>query len=117
MKDNATLKQRVEDVTNKLNEESEVDTVTKSEMNRLKKDLERKRGLIEDLQSRIKSKEKQVDDVTERMDSKADDLESKTSQLQQSKRSNDNLRRQINEMKLEKDSLYGKWVDVTIICH
>merc|ERR1712126_694212 len=39
-------------------------------------------------------------------DNKADDLESKTSQLQQSKRSNDNLRRQINEMKLEKDSLY-----------
>jgi len=106
MKDNATLKQRVEDVTNKLNEESEVDTVTKSEMNRLKKDLERKRGLIEDLQNRIKTKEKQVDDVTERMDNKADDLESKTSQLQQSKRSNDNLRRQINEMKLEKDSLY-----------
>jgi len=106
MKDNATLKQRVEDVTNKLNEESEVDTVTKSEMNRLKKDLERKRGLIEDLQNRVKTKEKQVDDVTERMDNKADDLESKASQLQQSKRSNDNLRRQINEMKLEKDSLY-----------
>jgi len=75
-------------------------------MNRLKKDLERKRSLIEDLQNRIKTKEKQVDDVTERMDLKSDDLENKISQLQQSKRSNDNLRRQINEMKLEKDSLY-----------
>ena len=87
--------------------ESNDDAVTKAEIARLNKDLTRKRGLIEDFQSRMKAKEKQIEELLEKTDSKADELESKTSGLQQSKRANENLRRQISEMKLEKDSLYG----------
>ena len=39
------------------------------------------------------------------MDENKDDYESKSNQLAQSKRSNDNLRRQVQELKLEKDAL------------
>ena len=85
--------------------------MTKAEITRLNKDLARKRGLIEDFQSRMKAKEKQIEELLEKTDSKADELESKTSGLQQSKRANENLRRQISEMKLEKDSLYGNYFD------
>lgn len=112
MKDNSTLKQRIEDVTHKYNQESNDDAVTKAEIARLNKDLTRKRGLIEDFQSRMKAKEKQIEELLEKSDSKADELESKTSGLQQSKRANENLRRQISEMKLEKDSLYVELTSV-----
>jgi len=112
MKDNSTLKQRIEDVTHKYNQESNDDAVTKAEIARLNKDLTRKRGLIEDFQSRMKAKEKQIEELLEKTDSKADELESKTSGLQQSKRANENLRRQISEMKLEKDSLYVELTSV-----
>jgi len=105
IKDNGTLKQRVADITAKRQHDASADTASKAELSRLQKDLQRKRAFIDDLQQKLKEKEKQLLQLGDRVDMSKDDQESKSSQLAQSKRANDNLRRQIGEMKLEKDAL------------
>ena len=104
MKDNSTLKQRVIDVTEKMNKESSSESTSKAELTRLNKDISRKRALIDDLQQKLKEKEKQLLELGDQVHMNKDDFESKSSQLSQSRRTNDNLRRQVHELKLEKDA-------------
>lgn len=105
--ENSQLKSQMDFAKSNMLKEVKHDSEVKEKLEKLTKDNQQKKTLIDDLRARIKIKERELEMKNEVLIKTKDDVEDKTSSNLQKKRANENLRRQIHDMKVEKNALTG----------
>lgn len=106
--ENIQLKTRIDEIQKCNNKDEQQDLHIREHSDKMSKDNQQKRFLIEELRNKVRMKEKDLTIKEDMIEKLNEEIQSKNSAMQQRKRSNDNLRRQVNELKLEKDAINCK---------
>ena len=112
--ENSQLKSQLELAKSNTMKEVKNDSEIKEKLEKLTKDNHQKKTLIDDLRAKIKIKERELAMKNEVLIKTKDDVEDKTSSNLQKKRANENLRRQIQDMKVEKNALTGYFLYIFV---
>ncbi|CAG5078664.1 Oidioi.mRNA.OKI2018_I69.PAR.g9048.t1.cds [Oikopleura dioica] len=103
--ENSHLRNKLEQIENTVDSDQRKTRGSKEKIDRLQKDLEQKKLLIEEQRSRIKNLEKERQDHRKKIESLEEKLDDQTSSLCQNKRTSQNLRRHAQDIKMEKEAV------------